>query len=67
MITLQGITWNHSRGYTSLVATAQRYSETHPGVQINWEKRSLQQFADAPIERLANTINNKFNNRIGVF
>lgn len=35
------------------VATAQRFMETHPGVEITWEKRSLQEFADAPIERLA--------------
>ncbi|RAP76860.1 carbohydrate ABC transporter substrate-binding protein [Paenibacillus montanisoli] len=27
--------------------------ETHPGVEIVWEKRSLQAFADEPIERLA--------------
>ena len=49
---LRGITWGHSRGFTPLVAAAQRYSETHPGVSIIWEKRSLQQFADYPIERL---------------
>ncbi|SDW20681.1 extracellular solute-binding protein [Paenibacillus sp. CF384] len=51
--TLRGITWNHSRGYVPKVATAQRFMETHPGVEITWEKRSLQEFADAPIERLA--------------
>ncbi|MBP3963839.1 ABC transporter substrate-binding protein [Paenibacillus lignilyticus] len=51
--TLRGITWNHSRGYVPKVATAQRFMETHPGVEIKWEKRSLQEFADAPIERLA--------------
>lgn len=36
-----------------MVATAQRFSETHPEIQIAWQKRSLQQFADQPIERLA--------------
>jgi multiple sugar transport system substrate-binding protein len=36
-----------------MVATAQRFSEIHPDVEIRWEKRSLQQFADWPIERLA--------------
>jgi len=51
---LKGITWGHSRGYTPLVAAAQRFGETHPGVDIVWEKRSLQQFADHPIEALAN-------------
>jgi len=52
-IRLRGITWNHSRGYTPMVATAQRYSELHPEVEIVWEKRSLQAFADEPIDKLA--------------
>lgn len=52
-ITLKGITWNHSRGLVPMVATAQRFSELHPGVEIAWEKRSLQQFADFSIEELA--------------
>ncbi|WP_036745338.1 ABC transporter substrate-binding protein [Paenibacillus sp. UNC451MF] len=52
-IVLKGITWNHSRGYVPMVATAQRFAEMNPGVEIQWEKRSLQQFADAPIQQLA--------------
>jgi multiple sugar transport system substrate-binding protein len=51
--TLTGITWNHTRGYLPLVATAQRFGELHPGTTIEWHRRSLQEFADAPIERLA--------------
>lgn len=50
---LRGITWNHSRGYTPMVATSQRFSERHPEVQIIWEKRSLQAFADEPIAELS--------------
>ena len=38
-----------------MVATAQRFCETHPGVTIQWQVRSLQEFADFPIERLAET------------
>jgi multiple sugar transport system substrate-binding protein len=53
MTTLRGITWNHTRGFLPMVATAQRYEELHPGVRIEWEKRSLQAFADHPIEELA--------------
>ena len=53
--TLTGITWNHSRGFVPLVATAQRFEDAHPGVRIEWQKRTLQEFADAPIERLAET------------
>ncbi|NLS14211.1 extracellular solute-binding protein [Vibrio sp. SM6] len=53
MITLKGITWNHTRGFTPLVATAQRFEELNPDVRIVWEKRSLQAFADEPIDQLA--------------
>jgi multiple sugar transport system substrate-binding protein len=49
---LKGITWGHSRGITPLLAAAQRWSELYPGVSITWEKRSLQQFADYPVEQL---------------
>ncbi len=52
-IQLKGITWNHSRGFTSAVATAQRFHELNPNVEITWEKRSLQAFADEPIDQLA--------------
>lgn len=52
MISLKGITWNHSRGIAPLQAISQRYEELHPGVEIKWEKRSLQHFADYPLEKL---------------
>lgn len=51
-ITINSITWGHSRGYTPLIAAAQRYNELHPHIEINWKKRSLQEFADYPIEKL---------------
>ncbi len=50
---LTGITWNHTRGILPLLATAQRFGELYPDIEITWEKRSLQAFADYPIERLA--------------
>jgi multiple sugar transport system substrate-binding protein len=52
-ITLRGITWNHTRGLVSVQATAQRFHELHPHVDIVWEKRSLQAFADEPLQELA--------------
>lgn len=52
-VTLNGITWNHTRGYVPLVATAQRFSELYPHITITWHKRSLQEFADYPVDRLA--------------
>lgn len=53
MKTIKGITWGHSRGYVPMVATAQRFQEMHPEVKITWEIRTLQQFADMPLETLA--------------
>ena len=50
---LTGIAWDHSRAYPPLVATAQRYEETHAGVRINWHKRTLDEFGHAPIDVLA--------------
>jgi multiple sugar transport system substrate-binding protein len=52
MIELRGITWNHTRGYLPMVATAQRFSELHPDVSVVWEKRSLQHFADLHLQDL---------------
>lgn len=52
MIELSGITWNHTRGYLPMVATAQRFSELHPEIMIRWEKRTLQQFADLSLQEL---------------
>jgi len=49
---LHGITWGHSRGITPLLAASQRFSELNPGVEISWKKRTLQEFADFPIEKL---------------
>src|SRR5262249_46506483 len=42
-----------TRGYVPLVATAQRFSEINPHITITWHKRSLQEFADYPVDRLA--------------
>jgi len=52
---LRGITWNHSRALPPLVATAQRFEEQHPGVRIQWERRSLHEFGHADLATLAHT------------
>ncbi len=49
---LKGVTWDHSRGFTPMVATAQRFGELHSDIEIHWEKRTLQDFADKPIAQL---------------
>lgn len=50
---LRGMTWDHSRGFDPVVATAKKYGELNPGVEIRWERRSLQAFADRPIKDMA--------------
>src|ERR1700688_1471104 len=54
-ILLKGITWGHSRGFLPMAATGQRFHETHSGVRVEWDIRSLQEFADSPIVELART------------
>lgn len=49
---LRGITWEHSRGYGSVVAAAEAYRALKPGVEVTWQFRSLQAFADHPLEQL---------------
>ena len=53
MTVLRGITWEHSRGYDCMVASSKHYAGLTPDVRVEWQFRSLQAFADAPIERLA--------------
>lgn len=52
-VRLRGMTWDHSRGVDPMLATSKRFSEMNPGVEITWEKRSLQAFADRPIGEMA--------------
>lgn len=52
MAQLTGITWDHTRGYLPMLATAQRFHELHPDVEIVWHKRSLKAFGDQPLQQL---------------
>ncbi|MDX0517106.1 extracellular solute-binding protein [Sinorhizobium medicae] len=49
---LKGMTWNHPRGYDPMVACSRAWQEKS-GVEIQWEKRSLQDFETFPVEVLA--------------
>jgi len=51
-IKLKGMTWSHPRGYDPMVAGAEQWL-TDKGVEIEWEKRSLQDFETFPVEELA--------------
>ncbi|HYF12465.1 MAG TPA: carbohydrate ABC transporter substrate-binding protein, partial [Actinomycetota bacterium] len=55
MIELRGTTWDHPRGLGGVSAVAEAYGRAHPDIRVSWEVRSLQAFADHPVERLAET------------
>ena len=50
---LRGLTWEHPRGFDSINGASSIYAEIVPKVEIKWEFRSLQAFADRSIEELA--------------
>ncbi|MFE7223787.1 extracellular solute-binding protein [Nocardioides sp. NPDC057577] len=52
MTVLHGMTWEHPRGYDCQVAASQEYAR-RTGIEVRWEYRSLQAFADAPLGELA--------------
>ena len=52
MVTLKGMTWSHPRGYDPMLACSKLWQEK-TGVEIIWEKRSLQDFETFPVEELA--------------
>lgn len=54
-VTLRGISWDHPRGLEPLLATAARYSAVHADTQVEWAARSLQDFGNQPLEKLAAT------------
>lgn len=51
-IKLKGMTWSHPRGYDPMVAGAAQWL-ADKGIEIEWEKRSLQDFETFPVEELA--------------
>ena len=51
-IRLKGMTWAHPRGYDPMVACSADWHKM-TGVEIQWDKRSLQDFESFPVEELA--------------
>ncbi|GAA4006038.1 extracellular solute-binding protein [Sphingomonas humi] len=49
---MRGMTWNHPRGHDPLVAASARWREM-TGLNIAWDRRSLQDFETYPVEDLA--------------
>ena len=53
MATLRGMTWDHVRGYAPLEAAAAKFGESRPDFGIVWDRRSLKDFGDYPVDVLA--------------
>jgi multiple sugar transport system substrate-binding protein len=53
MIELRGVSWDHVRGLGGSRATAAAFASSRTDVRIEWTARSLQAFADEPVDRLA--------------
>jgi len=49
---LKGMTWSHPRGFDPLVACSAVYLD-RTGIDIAWDKRSLQDFESFPVDELA--------------
>jgi multiple sugar transport system substrate-binding protein len=50
-ITLKGLTWDHPRGYAPLLGGVAEYRQQNPGISIQWNRRTLREFGEAPIEQ----------------
>jgi multiple sugar transport system substrate-binding protein len=49
--TLKGLTWDHPRGYAPLLGGVPEYEKQHPEVKVHWDRRTLREFGEAPIEQ----------------
>jgi len=49
---LKGMTWSHPRGYDPMIACSRVWKE-RTGVEVDWDKRSLQDFESFPVDELA--------------
>ncbi|MGA7925336.1 MAG: extracellular solute-binding protein [Candidatus Sulfotelmatobacter sp.] len=50
-IILKGITWDHPRGYAPLLGGVPEYERQNPEISIQWDRRTLREFGEAPIEQ----------------
>jgi multiple sugar transport system substrate-binding protein len=53
IVRLKAIAFEHPRNVLPLKASAEAYQLQHPGVEVAWEARSLRDFEDYPVDRLA--------------
>jgi multiple sugar transport system substrate-binding protein len=50
-ITLKGLTWDHPRGYAPLLGGIPEYRAQNSEVKIQWDRRTLREFGEAPIQQ----------------
>ncbi|MGD0481524.1 MAG: extracellular solute-binding protein [Terracidiphilus sp.] len=50
---MRGSTWDHPRGFHPLLATARQFMLEHPGMHIDWDRRTLTEFAEISVLDLA--------------
>jgi multiple sugar transport system substrate-binding protein len=50
-IILNGLTWDHPRGYAPLLGGVPEYEAQNPQIKIHWDRRTLREFGEAPIEQ----------------
>jgi multiple sugar transport system substrate-binding protein len=50
-VTLKGLTWDHPRGYAPLLAGIAEFRQQNPEIKIQWDRRTLREFGEAPIEQ----------------
>lgn len=53
MVKLKGISWDHKRGYNPLIYCSKDFNKINPEIEIEWDKRSLKDFGNFPVEKLA--------------
>ncbi|MGH3144381.1 MAG: ABC transporter substrate-binding protein [Rubrobacter sp.] len=53
VVRLRGMAFDHPRNFAPLKATAAAYGDEGTGVEVAWDARSLKDFEDYPVERLA--------------
>ncbi|PWJ86755.1 multiple sugar transport system substrate-binding protein [Mesorhizobium loti] len=52
MTKLRGLAWDHRRCWGPLDASVGPYCANHPGLEIEWDRRSLYEFGEGAIDRV---------------
>jgi multiple sugar transport system substrate-binding protein len=50
MVKLRGLAWDHRRCWGPLDASVGPYSAAHPGIEIEWDRRSLYEFGEGALD-----------------